>query len=102
MKEKTKNTATNIILWLLVCGWFYWMNLPSPTPEPTYTMPKRYGEVKGYNYKSDHWDYLTKQKDPMYTQAQVDSIKRYARNMKADDFEELMEDYEDELESWGR
>lgn len=100
--ENFGNRITSLILCALILGWFWWMNLPTAVPDPSYDMPQIEGEVKGYNYKGDHWDYLTKQKDPMYTQAQVDSIKRYARNMKADDFEELMEDYEDELDSWGR
>ena len=101
-KERKVNNWGAMIIVGCVLVILYWANQPAVAPEQDYTLPPISGEVKGFNYGEHRWDYYEKQQQRTYTQSQVDSIRRYAKNMKADDFEELLEDAIEEEASWGK
>ena len=104
------NDTTNKVNWptvIIVLGigfLFWWANQPPDELEPTYTMPpiKAGMEVKGFNYKTNTWDYYEIQEQKVYTKAELQQLKWEAQQMKEQEFEEEMEDYLEDQESWGQ
>ena len=90
-KDNQPISWPTLILVVGIFAFFWWANQPTESTESDYTLPPLEGKPRGY--KEGKWVYYEQQQQRTYTQSQVDSIRRYAKNMKADEFEEAMEDY---------